>query len=185
MKGIKKEILFENDTKCTEKEYNVFIKVHNEEYAISEFIYTIGYTIFLFFCGILLILNKDFLPGIIILILGIIFVVYRNVHPKKIEKEQREKIKQPIKNKYKFYNYYFETINEKGNSTTFYFKIYKIIETNSNYYIYVNKDFAFVIDKKGFLIGDTEEFTKFLKRKRRFGYRDRRKNNKKNVEKKK
>ena len=164
MKNIKKEILFENETKCTEKEYNIFIKVHDKEYAISELIYTIGYTIFLVFCGILLVLNKDLIAGIFVLCLGIAFFMYRNIHPKKLEKEQRKKIKQPIKNNY----------NAEGNSTTFYFKIYKIIETNDSYYIYVNREFAFMISKKGFVKGDVKSFTKFLKKKRRFKYRDRR-----------
>lgn len=174
MKNIKKEILFENETKCTEKEYNIFIKVHDKEYAISELIYTIGYTIFLVFCGILLVLNKDLIAGIFVLCLGIAFFMYRNIHPKKLEKEQRKKIKQPIKNKYNFYNHYFETYNAEGNSTTFYFKIYKIIETNDSYYIYVNREFAFMVSKKGFVKGDVKSFTKFLKKKRRFKYRDRR-----------
>ncbi len=100
--------------------------------------------------------------------------MYRNIHPKKLEKEQRKKIKQPIKNKYNFYNHYFETYNAEGNSTTFYFKIYKIIETNDSYYIYVNREFAFMVSKKGFVKGDVKSFTKFLKKKRRFKYRDRR-----------
>ena len=171
MKEIKKETIFENETKCTEKEYNSFLKVHQKEYALSELLYTVGYSLFLVGCGILLILNKNLLGGVLILGLGILFFIYRNWYPDHIDKKQRKKIKKPITNKYLFYSKYFEVSNKEGKSYTFYFKLYKIIETKKNFYLYVNRDYAFVVSKDGFIKGEEKEFAKFMKKKKMLRYK--------------
>ena len=46
-----------------------------------------------------------------------------------------------------------------------YFRLYKVYETPKYFYLYLTKQYSFIIDKEGFTQGDAKEFSKFIKNK--------------------
>ena len=77
----------------------------------------------------------------------------------KTEKQYKEK--QEIQCKYSFYKWYF-TLNDK---TFYYFKLYKVFETDDYFYFYINDERASLVNKKSFKSGNVEDFRKFIKKK--------------------
>ena len=66
---------------------------------------------------------------------------------------------------FKFYEKYF-TISDSNNFEKIkYWKLYKIYETNDFFYLYINKDHAFLLEKNTFTKGDISTFYIFVKRK--------------------
>lgn len=171
MNKVKKEILFKNETTCTQKEYKEFLNVQKKEYALLEFLYTFGYTIFFIIFGFVLIGYKDIMTGIIIILFGILFFIYRNWYPNSLKKKQKRKLKKPLKNTYIFYKNYFITENKMGNSNIFYLRIHRVIETKDVFYIYLNREGAFIVSKMGFIQGQEKDFAEFLRKKVRFKYK--------------
>lgn len=171
MNKVKKEILFKNETICTQREYKNFLKVQQKEYALPEFLYTFGYTIFFIIFGFVLIGYKDISTGIILILFGILFFIYRNWYPNNLKKKQKRKLKKPLKNTYIFYKNYFIIENIKGNSKIFYLRIHRVIETKEVFYIYLNREGAFIVSKMGFIQGEEKEFKEFLKKKIKFRYK--------------
>ena len=51
--------------------------------------------------------------------------------------------------------------------------MYKVVETNTHFYIYISRDYAFIISKKGFIDSKSEEFSKFIRKKAWGKYRNR------------
>ena len=66
-----------------------------------------------------------------------------------------------------FYDYYLKVDKE----IVYYFKLYKIFEVKDYFYLYINKDYALMLDKKGFKIGTVDEFRNFIKKKSLFKYK--------------
>lgn len=158
--------IFINETKSSKKEYNMFIKAHGKQYGLQEDLYTIIYAV-LFFCFIIYsFFNGMFLPGIIIITVLVLFLSYRIIHPYvTIKKELKsKKIKNEELNTYKFYKYYFKVKNKQGEANIIYFKIYKVLETGTNFYIYLNNTNAYVVSKQGFIKGNSDDFSDFLRR---------------------
>ena len=52
-----------------------------------------------------------------------------------------------------------------GNLKFNYYKLYKVFETEHYFYLYINKNYSFVLSKDGFNIGSSKDFYKFIKRK--------------------
>ena len=167
------EELFKNKTKCTQKEYNRFMQTQVKEYAVSEILYTLFNIVFFTFCLILAIMNKEYKLAVIIFVGLLIYGWYKFIRPaKKVKKEQNsKKLIQEYVNNYIFYKHYFTTENPDGKAQTFYFKIYKVIETKTHFYIYISKEYAFIVAKDGFIDSDSEEFKTFIKKKVKLKYK--------------
>ena len=52
-----------------------------------------------------------------------------------------------------------------------YFKIYKVLETETHFYIYIARDYAFIVDKNGFIDSNSDEFKKFIQKKVKLKYK--------------
>lgn len=157
------EPLFKNVTKYTANNYKEFAEFHSNKYSFSHNIYTLIMSILLLYCVILNIKNKDILLILFFLLLLILFLVWRLYIPNK----RYQKMKENYKNnkvsefEFSFYKNYF-TINKK---TLYYFKLFKIFETNDYFYLYVDEDNAALVSKTGFKVGSADEFSKFIKKK--------------------
>ena len=95
------------------------------------------------------------------------FILWRLLHPiSEISKEYKsEKIQKKKEYNFKFYDKYF-TINDGNNIFNIkYFKLYKIFETNDFFYFYIDKNHAFLIDKKTFKNNATSSFSSFIQKK--------------------
>ena len=51
-----------------------------------------------------------------------------------------------------------------------YYKLYKIFETENFFYLYIDKTHSFVLNKHGFLIGNSNDFSTFIKKKCKLKY---------------
>lgn len=52
-----------------------------------------------------------------------------------------------------------------------YYKLYKIYETKTFFYLYIDNDHAFLINKSGFVRGLSDDFSKFINKKCLFKYK--------------
>lgn len=153
--------LFENITKYNKKNYKQFIKFHNKKFSFSYNFYTIAMTILLILCIILSIYEKKLVLIFIFLGLLILFLLFRLYFP--FKRQQKNK-KLYNKNKetictYSFYKLYF-TLNDQ---TFYYFKLYKVFETKDYFYLYINDEYAALVDKTGFKTGTVDDFRKLIK----------------------
>ena len=164
--------LFQNVTIYSEKEYNTFLQTHIKKFNFKENFYTISYSLLILLCVIITLLNKEFLLGLFFIIVLISFIFWRLWHPISLVKKERssKKITNHYKNIYNFYNNYFINSNVKGKCKFYYFKLYKVIENDTNFYLYINHEYAFIISKNGFKIGNCDDFRNFLKKKCLFKY---------------
>lgn len=167
------EELFKNETIYTKHEYNTFISEHRESFGLSEDLYTILFICLFIILLLYLLINKVFITGMLVLIAFIIFLRYRFIQPiNNIKKDMNsKKIKQGYKNIYKFYKHYFKITNQDMDEKVFYFKIYRILESNTNFYIYLTPREAFIISKQGFINGNSDDFSNFIRRKVIFRYK--------------
>ena len=169
MKSQKQEILFKNTTKYNSKNYNQFIEFHSKKFALSNNFYTIIMTILLIYCIIFNIKNLK-IPFIFLFIaLLIVFLLYQFYFPMKRYQKTKKKLSNVKETGYtfSFYNFYF-LLDKK---VIYYFKLYKVFETQDYFYLYINPDYAMLVSKKGFEIGSSEDFSKFIKKKCFFKYR--------------
>ena len=167
------EVLFKNETIYNKKAYNKFINEHRSKFGCKENLYTILFIFMFVFLLLYLLINKIFITSILLLIAFIVFLEYRFVQPvKNVNKDmESKKIKEQYKNIYKFYKYYFVIKNKEMDEKMFYFRIYRVLESDTYFYIYLSPRQAFIVSKSGFMKGDSSAFSKFIKRKALFKYK--------------
>lgn len=169
------EKLFENKTKYSQKEYNVFLESYKKEFEKSETAWLFFYFIFFGTCMILAFIEKEIVLGIGLLIGLLVYLWFKIIKPtKEVEKDKKsDKLSGHFVNNYDFYKNYFHVENTEGKGQIFYFKLYRVVETKTNYYIYISRQYAFIVSKFGFTKGTSEEFSKFIKKKMFTKYKDR------------
>lgn len=161
------EKLFENKTKYSQKEYDIFIESYIKEYATSDNIYIFFYIAFFGFCMVYAFIEKEIILGIILLVGLIVYLWFKIIRPNQlVEKTKKSrKVSGNFVNKYEFYKNYFKVENPDGNAQVLYLKLYRVVETKSYFYIYISREYAFIVSKLGFTKGKSEDFSKFLKKK--------------------
>ena len=170
MKINKPNILFKNTTTYTNKNYSQFLKFHNDKYEFSYNFYTIIMSVLLGYCVIINIKNKNLLTTLLFTLLLIGFVLLRFYLPIKRLKKTKETIKKSktSSHTFLFYDYYLKVDKQ----IVYYFKLYKVFEAKDYFYLYINQDYALMIDKHGFQIGTVENFRSFIKKKCLFKYKE-------------
>lgn len=171
------ESLFENKTKYTEKLYKIFLKAYQEEYGKSDKLFFIYNLVFFGICMIIAFKSNETKLGIGILIGLLIYLGFKIIRPmrQKQKTEQGPKLKGQFVNTYKFYKNYFKVENPEGDAQIVYFNLYRVVETNDNYYLYISREAAFIVSKIGFIKGTDLEFSSFIKKKAFTKYRNRKK----------
>ena len=167
------KILFKNKTRYTKQIYKEFLEFHQEKYGATYMGYTVLLIILFIFCIILQIQSRNYLLSILTLCILIGFVFWRLYNPiKTVQKEiQSEKIENQQEFIFKFYERKFIIYGKKMKSEIKYWKLYKIFETDDYFYLYIDKDHAFLLSKNGFEIGTPNSFREFIKRKCRFKFK--------------
>ena len=161
------EKLFENKTIYNKNTYLEFLKFHNKKFNLGYNVYTIIWSILFIFCIIISFNTNLRIQGVLITIILVSFLIYRILRPNLIAKKEMssEKITTNSVNKFKFYDKEIKIINNNGSFTYKYFSFRRIYETEKYFYIYVTKENAFVLSKKAFSLGTSEDFAKFMKKK--------------------
>lgn len=162
------KVLFKNKTQYTKQTYQKYLNFHQNKYGLRYQFITIVIILLLSFCLILNFKYKNYPTAFLVLICLIIFIYWQFFHPQKIiEKEIRtDKFENEEFFTFTFYEKYFIITNKGIKQKLKYRHIAKIFETDDFFYLYVNKDHAFLLEKSGFTVGDTTKFLKFLKKQR-------------------
>lgn len=169
------DYLFENKTKYSQKEYDIFLDVYKKEYSFSNNAYLIFNIVFFGMCMVLAFKEKEIILGIAILIGLAIYLWYKLIRPMRLVEKNKKgpKLSGNFVNTYRFYKNYFKVDNPEGKAQIFYLKLYRVTETKTHFYIYISRDNAFIVSKFGFTKGKAEEFSKFIRKKVFHKYRNR------------
>ena len=163
------ELQFKNVTKSTKSVYNEFVKFHSEEHRHEYLFKAILILIVVVYMTIFNIIYKNYISAIIIILAVVLIGIYREKEQKNVTKRElnSSKIKNSEDIEYCFYNKYFTTKVNENKQKVRYYKIYKVYSDNKNFYLYLDKTHAFILNKKGFTKGTPDEFNKFILKKNR------------------
>lgn len=159
--------LFENNTTYTPSVYKDFVEFHNKKYNIKYNLYTLFVLVLIVFCMVLQFMYSNVALGICFVFFMGAFIFWRVFHPYFFVKKEAnsDKVKKHLKNTYSFYDKYMTINNSKEKIKLNYYKLYKIFETENYFYLYINKNYSFVLSKNGFSIGNVEDFYRFIRKK--------------------
>ncbi len=161
------EILFKNKTKYTKDTYAKYLQFHQNKFK-NKYIFNTTVTILLIlFCIIINLQYSNQSAIFILLIILSIFCFYSFFYPiKQVKKELKtEKFEKEKEFTFKFYKNFFTISDTKSIEKIQYWKLYKIYETKDFFYLYIDKNHAFLLNKTTFSKGNTSDFFKFIKRK--------------------
>lgn len=161
------EILFKNKTKYTKQIYSDYQQFHQKKYGLKYEFTTIVTILLLCFCIFANTRYYNYLTALILFIVLGFFCFYRFFYPiKKVEKELKtEKFVEEKEFTFEFYEKYFMIYDKKTPYKMKYSQLYKVFETDNAFYLYINRDHAFLLNKSTFSVGNISEFLKFLKKK--------------------
>lgn len=169
---MKNKMLFKNHTTYSKENYNKFVQFHNKKYGLMYDLYTIIILLFIIYCLITSIRNKVLFLSIIFISAILVFLIYRIFHP--IFEYKKEVSSKQISQEQSFFFYFYEKsfkVREKARFIKIrYFRVYKVYETEYFFYFYMSKKHAFLIDKQGFTLGNSEDFSNFIKHKFKLKY---------------
>lgn len=169
------ETLFENKTKYSQEEYDAFLESYRKEYEKSDTAWILYYFIFFGACMLIAFIEKEIFLGIALLIGLLIYLWFKIIKPaKEVERDKKShKVSGNFVNNYMFYKNIFKVENVDGKAQILYFKLYRVVETKTCFYIYISRQYAFIVSKSGFTKGTAEEFKQFLKKKMFTKYKNR------------
>ena len=162
------KILFKNTTKYNSKNYNQFVEFHNNKYNTYYKLYTLIYVLIFLYCFIINAKQKNVLFSLLFILIILAFLIYRIFVPAYKYKKSSNKLKN---NKqlicvFCFGEHYFTMNGQK----VYYIRLHKVIETSDYFYLYVDKENAALVNKKGFSKGEPSEFSDFIKKKSLFKF---------------
>lgn len=163
----KQKALFKNKTTYTQDIYVEFLQFHSKTYSFSYTLYTVFWALLLLLCMYLSFGSGNFFQGTVLTLGLIVFILYRVYHPKNIVKKEKEsdKFTNNNTNTFKFFDKNFEVKNNNGSFVFKYFMLHRIFETKDFFYLYVNRENAFLVSKSAFSLGTSDDFSKFIKKK--------------------
>ena len=109
---------------------------------------------------------KNYLLGISFILACIIFWLWRYFRPRyKVSKELKKDILVNEKEfSFKFYEKFFEVWDKLYVERVNYGKIYRVYETDTFFYLYLDKEHSLLLEKSGFVIGKATDFGKFIRK---------------------
>ncbi len=161
------KILFKTKTKYTKEVYQKYLQFHQNKFGNKYKFNTIVTILLLSFCIIINLKYLNYKTSFIFTVILLSFCFYSFFYPvKKVQKELKtEKFEKEKEFTFKFYDKFFVISNDELYEKIKYLKLYKIYETDDFFYLYINKNHAFLLDKSNFSIGDISNFKKFIQKK--------------------
>lgn len=101
------------------------------------------------------------------------FLLWRYFHPiEEVKKDYNsDKITREKSFTFSFYHKYFKVYSKGVYSIVYYKNLYKIFETDTFFYLYLDSRHSLILDKSGFTKGTPTEFKDFIKKKCPLKYR--------------
>lgn len=169
------KILFKNKTKYNEEIYKEFLQFHQKIYGFRYSLFTALIIGLLLFLVIVQVKFHKIDLAIIVCFSIVGFFLWRLLHPTSIISKEFNSDK--IKNEQEFTFYFYDKqlkLREENKLESYvvtYRKLHRIFETDSFFYLYIDKTHAFLINKDCFTIGNSERFSEFIHNKCKFKYR--------------
>lgn len=159
--------IFKNITNYTSKEYKEFLEFHGKKHNISYISFTLAIFVFLILCSIIQFSSHHIVLGLLFIISILVFLAYQILHPLYLVKKEIKsgKISNNAQNTFSFFEKSFKIRNKQGVSKVKYSELHKVYETDTFFYLYLNSTYAFLVSKKGFILGDKKHFSNFIKKK--------------------
>lgn len=162
------KVLFKNTTKYTKENTNNFIEFHSNKYGRKELIRLILIMLCIMYILIFNIIYKNWILVLGAIVVGlIIYLIEKNKSEKKAKK--RERVKEFT---FYFYEKYIKIKYKRNFERLKYFHLHKIFETDEYFFLYLDEKKSLILSKDGFEIGTAKGFSKFIKNKCPFKYRN-------------
>ncbi|MCI8410971.1 MAG: YcxB family protein [Clostridia bacterium] len=167
------DILFKNTMKYNKDIYEEFLLFHNKKYRLSHIFYTITIIALILFCLTIQVKYHNYTIAILFCIGLTCFLLWRFFHPICVASKEfkSDKIQNEEEFTFTFFDKYFKIQNRLKYQTIKYRRLYKIFETSTFFYLYIDRTHAFLIDKSTFTIGSSNEFSNFISKKCWFKYK--------------
>lgn len=160
------KILFKNTTKYDKENCDNFVNFHADKYGKKELLkYLLMFIVFVY----MLIFNVIYKNWYFILALIAILILAYFINNKKQAKKQKKK-KRVQEYTFYFYERYIKIKYKRQFDRILYLQIKKIFETDKNFFLYTDDKHSLILDKEGFTIGNSKQFSKFIKKKCPFKY---------------
>lgn len=166
---MEKEKLFETSTVYTAERYRKFGEFHLRSTVKWSRILLWLCAAFLAVFTTVMLVRGGLHPGYATLcyILAVVFVLL----PWLIQWMTRRQIEtaaqsaEGMTDRCEFYGDYFVETNDEGQTTAFYPRLWRAVETEDCFYLYLDRSTAAVVEKGSFLQGDVSSFRQFLEEK--------------------
>lgn len=160
------KILFKNTTKYDKENCGNFLNFHADKYGKKELLkYLLMFIVFVY----MLIFNVIYKNWYFILSLIVILILAYFIENKKEAKKEKKK-KRVQEYTFYFYERYIKIKYKRQFDRILYLQIKKIFETDKNFFLYTDDKHSLILDKEGFTIGNSKQFSKFIKKKCPFKY---------------
>ena len=161
------KVLFKNTTKYTKAIYDEFLAFHRKKYHFSYLCYTLFVVAFLLFSLILQVKYHNFTLAILFCFVLTAFLLWRFFHPiYTVNKEyQSDTIQKEKEYTFKFYEKFFTIQDKREISKIKYYQLYKVFETSTFFYLYIDKTHSFLLDKTKFKNNSSNDFSHFIHKK--------------------
>lgn len=167
------KLLFKNITTYSQNVYDIFLKFHAKKFSFRYHTFSLMISMLLFFLIMLHVQYHDYGIALIFCACLTAFILWRYFHP--IEEVRNDYHSEKVINEhvftFSFYDTYFKVFSKEEYSIIAYKDLYKIFETDSFFYLYLNHSHSLLLDKYGFKEGNSLEFSAFIKKKCPFKYK--------------
>ena len=167
------KVLYKNKTKYTKETYAKYLQFHQNKFGTKYRFITILIIVLLCFFIITNFKYANKTTGFILLLALLVFCLYRFFQPISLVKKElkTEKFEKEKEFTFKFYEKYFTISDGTQIDKYYYWKLYKVFNTKDYYYFYLDRKYAFLINKNGFTLGNEKDFSNFIKTKCLFRYK--------------
>ncbi len=182
------KLLFKNTTTYSKHIYDDFLKFHTKKFSFKYHLFSLVISMLILFLIMLYVQNHYYGLAVIFCACLTSFILYRYFHPiEEVNKEYHSnKITKEQSFTFSFYNNYFKVFTKREYSVIYYRELYKIFETDTFFYLYLDNRHSLLLDKSGFKKGTPITFRDFIKKKCPFKYKlDKIDNQKKETKKRK
>ena len=146
------KILFKNTTKYSKSIYTKFLQFHKKQYGLKYSLYTALISFLLLFCIIVQLKVHNIALIVVFCTIIVCFFLWRYVRP--ITEVNKEFQSQKIQSEEEFtFIFYEKCIKISGKSKAYslkYYQLYKIFETDSFFYLYIDSNHSLLLDKNSF-----------------------------------
>ena len=162
------KVLFKNTTKYTKENCNNFLEFHTNKYGKKELIELILVIICIGYIIVFNIININWILLLMAILIGIGIYFYKKNNNIK-SKKQKNTIKEFT---FYFYDKYIKIKYKRNFERLKYFQLHKVFETEEYFFLYLDEKQSLILSKSGFEVGNPKGFSKFIKGKCPFKYKN-------------